>query len=75
MSRERPAAAGTSAVVSAVVDQPVELVRPLMQSLQTDLLPRNDDAREIFGIRLHTFDRAVDRALRDWEREEELTAR
>jgi uncharacterized protein YbjT (DUF2867 family) len=65
----------TSAVVSAVVDQPLELVRPLMQSLQTDLLPRNDDAREIFGIRLHSFDRAVDRALRDWEREEGLTAR
>jgi uncharacterized protein YbjT (DUF2867 family) len=64
-----------SAVVSRVVDQPLELVRPLMGSLETDLLPRNDDAREIFGIRLHSFDRAVDRALRDWEREEELTAR
>jgi uncharacterized protein YbjT (DUF2867 family) len=64
-----------SAVVAAIVGQPIELVRPLMQSLESDLLPRNDDAREIFGLRLHSFDRAVDRALRDWERDEELTAR
>jgi uncharacterized protein YbjT (DUF2867 family) len=64
-----------SAVVAAVVDQPLELVRPLMQSLETDLLPRDEAAQEIFGLRLHSFDRAVDRALREWEREEELTAR
>jgi uncharacterized protein YbjT (DUF2867 family) len=64
-----------SAVVAAIVGQPLELVRPLMGSLETDLLPRNDDAREIFGIRLHSFDRAVERALADWEREEELSAR
>lgn len=64
-----------SAVVAAVVGQPIELVRPLMQSLENDLLPRDEAAAEIFGLRLHSFDRAVDRALRDWEREEELTAR
>jgi uncharacterized protein YbjT (DUF2867 family) len=64
-----------SAVVAAIVDEPIELVRPLMGSLESDLLPRNDDAREIFGLRLHSFDRAVERALADWEREEELTAR
>jgi uncharacterized protein YbjT (DUF2867 family) len=71
-SSQTPAA---SAVVSALVGQPIELVRPLMQSLESDLLPRNDDAREIFGIRLHSFDRAVERALREWERDEELAAR
>ena len=64
-----------SAVVASVVGQPIELVRPLMQSLETDLLPRDEAAAEIFGLRLHSFDRAVDRALRDWEREEELAAR
>jgi uncharacterized protein YbjT (DUF2867 family) len=64
-----------SAVVASVVGLPIELVRPLMQSLQTDLLPRDDAAADLFGLRLHSFDRAVDRALRDWEREEELTAR
>ncbi len=64
-----------SAVVARIVGQPVELVRPLMESLEHDLLPRNDDAREIYGIRGHPFDRAVEHALREWERTEELTAR
>jgi hypothetical protein len=61
--------------VAAIVDQPLELVRPLMQSLEYDLLPRNDDAQGIYGIRGHRFDRAVEHALREWERTEELTAR
>jgi uncharacterized protein YbjT (DUF2867 family) len=65
-----------SAVVAGIVDQPVELVRPLMESLEYDLLPRSDaDAREVFGIRGHSFSRAVEHALREWERTEELTAR
>jgi uncharacterized protein YbjT (DUF2867 family) len=64
-----------SAVVSAITDQPLELVRPLMQSLEHDLLPRNDDARRIYGITPHPFDRALDHALRDWERSEVLAAR
>jgi uncharacterized protein YbjT (DUF2867 family) len=64
-----------SAVVSAIVEQPVELVRPLMYSLQRDLLPRNDTARELYALRVHSFDRAVERALADWEQREELSAR
>jgi hypothetical protein len=51
-------------------------VRPLMESLEHDLLPREDaDARDVYGIRGHSFDRAVEHALREWERTEELTAR
>ena len=64
-----------SAVVSALVDQPLELVRPLMESLEYDLLPRDDDALELYGIRPHRFDRAVEHALREWEATEELAAR
>jgi hypothetical protein len=65
-----------SAVVAGVVGQPVELVRPLMESLEYDLLPRPDAvAGPIYGIRGDSFDRAVEHALRDWERTEELTAR
>jgi uncharacterized protein YbjT (DUF2867 family) len=67
--------AAASAVVAAVVDMPLELVRPLMQSLETDLLPRDDRAEQIFGMRLHRFDRAVDHALREWEANEPLGAR
>ncbi len=64
-----------SAVVSAVTNQPLELVRPLMQSLEHDLLPRNDDAERIYGLAPHPFERALDHALRDWERGEALAAR
>jgi uncharacterized protein YbjT (DUF2867 family) len=64
-----------SAVVSALTGQPLELVRPLMEGLQTDLLPRSDEAREIYGLRLHSFDRAVEHALREWEQSEALAAR
>lgn len=71
-ARQTPAA---SAVVSAVTDQPIELVRPLMESLEHDLLPRDDEARRIYRMTPHPFERAVDHALRDWEREEALAAR
>jgi uncharacterized protein YbjT (DUF2867 family) len=64
-----------SAVVSAVTEQPLELVRPLMESLEHDLLPRNDDAAALYGLQPLTFGRAVERALADWERSEELAAR
>jgi hypothetical protein len=64
-----------SAVVSAVTDQPLELVRPLMESLEHDLLPRDDDARRIYGLKPHPFERAVEHALRDWETTEALAAR
>jgi|SRR5947209_11614887 len=65
----------TSAVVAAIVGQPVELVRPLMESLEYDLLPRDDDAARLFGIRARPFERAVDHALAEWETLEELAAR
>ena len=65
-----------SAVVAAVTEQPLELVRPLMQSLEHELLPRDaDEAPRMYGIRLLPFDRAVERALADWERTEALAAR
>jgi uncharacterized protein YbjT (DUF2867 family) len=64
-----------SAVVSAITDQPLDLVRPLMQSLESDLLPRDESARELFGLRPRAFNRAVEHALREWERAEPLAAR
>ena len=63
-------------MVSAVTEQPLELVRPLMQSLEHDLLPRDaSEAAAMYGIRTLPFERAVDRALGEWERTEELAAR
>ena len=65
-----------SAVVSALTGQPLDLVRPLMQSLERELLPRDaTEAPEMYGIRTLGFDRAVERALAEWERTEELAAR
>jgi uncharacterized protein YbjT (DUF2867 family) len=65
-----------SAVVAGVVGQPIELVRPLMESLEYDLLPRaGANARDVYDIRGHSFERAVEHALREWETREELTAR
>jgi uncharacterized protein YbjT (DUF2867 family) len=64
-----------SAVVSAIVSQPLELVRPLMYSLERDLLPRDNEARRLYGVRVHSFDSAVERALAEWESREELAAR
>ena len=39
-----------------------------MESLEHDLLPRDGDAAAAFGVRLHRFEAAVERALRDMER-------
>jgi uncharacterized protein YbjT (DUF2867 family) len=65
-----------AAVVAAVTGQPLELVRPLMQSLETDLLPRDpEEAARLYGIRPLRFDRAVERALNEWESLEPLGAR
>jgi uncharacterized protein YbjT (DUF2867 family) len=64
-----------SAIVSAIAGQPLELVRPLMESLEHTLLPRDpDEAPRLLGVRTLPFDRAVERALAEWESHEELTA-
>jgi uncharacterized protein YbjT (DUF2867 family) len=64
-----------SVVAAAIADEDPGLIAPLMESLEHDLLPRDGDAAAAFGVHLHRFDAAVERALRDWERTEELAAR
>lgn len=65
-----------SAVVAGVTGQPIQLVRPLMESLESDLLPQDaSEAWRLFGIRPLPFERAVRRALREWEQHEPLGAR
>ena len=65
-----------SAVVAAVTGQPLELVRPLMESLESDLLPRDpDEVPRLYGLRPHPFERALDHALAEWERLGPLGAR
>ena len=55
-------------VAAAIAGEDPALIEPLMEGLEHDLLPRDDDAAAAFGVRLHGFDAAVERALREWER-------
>lgn len=57
-------------VAAAIAGEDPGLIEPLMESLEETLLPRDDRARELFGVRLHRFDAAVEHALRVWERAE-----
>src|SRR4051812_29431178 len=64
-----------SVVAAAIAGEDVGLVAPLMGSLESDLLPRDDRAAGLLGVRLHRLDAAIERAMRDWEATEELAAR
>ena len=64
-----------SVVAAAVAAEDPGFITPLMESLESDLLPRHRDAAEAFGVRLHSFDAAVERALREWETTEEVAAK
>ena len=56
-----------SVLAAAVAEEDPGLIEPLMESLEHDLLPRDGDAADAFGVRLHRFEAAVERALRDME--------
>lgn len=58
------------AVAAAIAGEDPGLIEPLMGSLGDDILPRDDVAADLLGVRRHTFDRAVERALSDWEKAE-----
>jgi uncharacterized protein YbjT (DUF2867 family) len=64
-----------SVVAAAIAGEDPALITPLMEGLESDLLPRDRDAAEAFGVRLHSFDAAIERALREWEESEEVAAR
>jgi uncharacterized protein YbjT (DUF2867 family) len=65
----------TARVAAAIAGEDPELVLPLMEGLQEDLLPADDHAAELLGVRLHSFQSAVEHALAEWERYEPLAAR
>jgi uncharacterized protein YbjT (DUF2867 family) len=62
-------------IAAAIAGEDPGFIAPLMESLAGDLLPRDDRAAGLLGVRLHRFDRAVERALREWEAAEPLAAR
>ena len=64
-----------SVVAATIAGEDPALIEPLMESLDHDLLPRDREAAGAFDVRLHSFHAAVERALREWERTQELAAR
>ena len=65
-----------SRVAAAIAGEDIGLIEPLMESLESDLLPRDERVLELFPqVRLHRFEAAVERSLREWERVEVLAAR
>jgi uncharacterized protein YbjT (DUF2867 family) len=64
-----------STVAARLSGERAELLRPLMDSLAGDLLADDRLARSELRVRLHSFDAAVENALREWERVEPLRSR
>jgi uncharacterized protein YbjT (DUF2867 family) len=64
-----------SRMAAVIAGERWELVGPLMESLDTDLVPADDRAAQLLEVRLHTLDAAIEHALAEWEREEPLAAR
>jgi uncharacterized protein YbjT (DUF2867 family) len=64
-----------SRVSALIAGEDHELIGPLMDGLGTDLLPRDNRAAELLGVRRHSLDAAIEHALRDWEAVEPLAAR
>lgn len=65
----------TARLAAAIANEDPELVLPLMESLQGDLLPAQDRAAELLNVNLHSFDSGVEHALSEWEESEPLAAR
>jgi uncharacterized protein YbjT (DUF2867 family) len=64
-----------SRIAAVIAGEDHELIGPLMESLDGDLLPRDARASELLGVRLHSLDAAIEHALREWELHERLAAR
>jgi uncharacterized protein YbjT (DUF2867 family) len=64
-----------SRISSVIAGEDHALIGPLMESLDDDLLPRDDRAASLLGVRLHSLDAAIERSLREWETFEKLAAR
>jgi uncharacterized protein YbjT (DUF2867 family) len=64
-----------SRVSALIAGEQHELIGPLMESLDQDLLPRDDRAAALLEVRLHSLDAAIEHALGELEAVERLAAR
>lgn len=58
-----------SVLAATITGEELGLVEPLMESLEHDLLPRDMEAPAAFGVNLHGFAAAIERALRELDAE------
>ena len=64
-----------SRVAAVIAGEDPDLIGPLMESLGDDLVARDDRAMRLLGVRVHSLDAAIERALRELEAAEPLAAR
>jgi uncharacterized protein YbjT (DUF2867 family) len=64
-----------SRVAATIAGEDPDFIEPLMESLDTDLLPRDDRAAELLQIKPHSLNSAIEHALAEWEKSETLAAR
>jgi uncharacterized protein YbjT (DUF2867 family) len=64
-----------SVIGAAIAGEDADLIGPLMESLGDDLIPRDRQAADALGVRLHSLDSAIEHSLREWEENEPLAAR
>jgi uncharacterized protein YbjT (DUF2867 family) len=64
-----------SRIASVIGGERWELMGPMMESLDQDLLVPDNNAVELLELRLHSIDAAIEHALREWESREPLAAR
>ncbi len=65
----------TARLAAAAAGEDPALTVALMEGLQCDLLATDHHAAALLGVQLHSFDAAVESALREWETVEPLAAR
>lgn len=62
-------------LAATIAREDPDLVLPLMESLACQMPVGDERAAQMLGIRLHSFDAAVEHALAEWERSKPLAAR
>ncbi|HTU79703.1 MAG TPA: NAD-dependent epimerase/dehydratase family protein [Solirubrobacteraceae bacterium] len=65
----------TARLAAAIAGEDPELVLALMEGLEGDLLPAEHHAAQLLGVRLHSFESAVEHSLAEWVQSEPLAAR
>jgi uncharacterized protein YbjT (DUF2867 family) len=62
-------------IAALIAGEDPDFIRPLMESLDSDLLPDGAEAAALLGVRRHRLDAAIEHALAAWESVEPLAAR